>query len=148
MWLPCSTWDLEKTLPIGYTSYVSNRCSVSSNRPAPLIRGTSAKRCSLWVGSAPGAWLPRLELKPRELFTWFAGYQVSATSRCARWDGAETLRVPAARGGSQRVRRRTEECSPQTRLSLETVSHKFLRIVAARSLRPSALPSLAQPYRR
>src|SRR5260370_34359546 len=59
---------------------------------------------------APRSWSESLA----NLAAKFAGYQVFATSRCARRDGAETLRVPVARDWDQRVRRRTETKSAST----------------------------------
>src|SRR6266436_8547710 len=74
--------------------------------------------------------------------TKFAGYQVFATSRCARRDGAETLRVPVARGRDQRVRRRTENKSASTP-SLD-VSFRATRTQSA-SQRELAKPSASLP---
>src|ERR1700730_19403193 len=77
---------------------------------APLIRGTSAKRCSLWG---------RLCARSLGCDTWNkpCGFFHQARSgnkpspRLAARDGMEqkTLRVPAACDRDQRVRRRTEK---------------------------------------
>src|SRR6266478_1686211 len=74
---------------------------------------------------APRAWSENLA----DFATKFAGYQVFATSRCARRDGAATLRVPVASGRDQRVRRRTENKSASTP-SLDT---SFCRATCAQS---------------
>jgi hypothetical protein len=86
------------------------------NRPVPVVWDTSAKR-SRWQffrlcarSRAPRAWSESLA----DFATKFAGHQVFATSRCARRDGAEALRVPVAHGRDQRVRRRTENKSAST----------------------------------
>jgi hypothetical protein len=136
MWFPCSTWDVEKTLPIGYTQHVSNRCSVSSKSARPSSLGHVRQVIRLAVfrlcarSRAPCPWSE----SPADFATKFAGYQVFATSRCARRDGAETLRVPAARGRGQRVRRRTEKKSAST----PSLDASFLERPAGSLPRPSA----------
>jgi hypothetical protein len=44
------------------------------------------------------------------------GVEVFATSRCARWDEAGTLRVPVACDRDQRVRRRTDQSATKPSL--------------------------------
>src|SRR4029077_15831111 len=44
------------------------------------------------------------------------GVEVFATSRCARWDEAGTLRVPVACDRNQRVRRRTDQSATKPSL--------------------------------
>src|SRR5713101_3574998 len=53
------------------------------------------------------------------------GQKVFATSRCARRDGAGTLRVPVACDRDQRVRRRTEHSASTPFLASQKIERSF-----------------------
>jgi hypothetical protein len=107
---------LEKIHQITYNMWVVFRCSVSSQSARPGSVGHVRQAIAVAVfrlcarSRAPRPWSESLA----DFATKFAGYQVFATSRCARRDGAATLRVPIARDRDQRVRRRTENKSAST----------------------------------